>query len=165
MQLQKNSLLTLCSDRILQDVSFNKFHCAKLVMDSLCAFDDQSMNRMAVAICSILGNKNNPFCCFRTYGLLRVSAAKITTAETSQLGSNPLYMKKLLSMVENKVSQIQVDITMKFTLSALWNLTGKLYLYVYCNIKKHELDLLMFIVRNMNCTILCLLYLKKHELD
>ncbi|GLV36988.1 uncharacterized protein CBL_02179 [Carabus blaptoides fortunei] len=105
-QLQKNSLLTLCSDRILQDVSFNKFHCAKLVMDSLCAFDDQSMNRMAVAICSIL-------------------AAKITTAETSQLGSNPLYMKKLLSMVENKVSQVQVDITMKFTLSALWNLTDE----------------------------------------
>lgn len=30
-QLQKNSLLTLCSDRILQEVTFDRFRCAKLV--------------------------------------------------------------------------------------------------------------------------------------
>lgn len=105
-QLQKNSLLTLCSDRILQDVTFDKFHCTKLVMDTLCLFDEQSMNRMAVAICSIL-------------------AAKISTAETSKLGSNPQYMRKLLQMVESKVNHFVVDITMKFTLSALWNLTDE----------------------------------------
>nr|KAG5711819.1 hypothetical protein BaRGS_023583 [Batillaria attramentaria] len=56
-QLQKNALLTLCSDRILQDVSFDRFRCAKLVMECLCAFDDNSMNRMSVAICSILAAK------------------------------------------------------------------------------------------------------------
>lgn len=55
-QLQKNTLLTLCSDRILQDVPIQKYRCAKLVLDSLCAFEDPSMNRMSVAICSILGN-------------------------------------------------------------------------------------------------------------
>jgi len=33
-------------------------------------------------------------------------------------------MKKLLSLVRSKVETKQVDITMKFTLSALWNLTG-----------------------------------------
>lgn len=105
LQLQKNTLLTLCSDRILQEVTFDKYKCARLVMDCLCAFDDPSMNRMCVAICSIL-------------------AAKISTAETSQLGA-PLYMKKLLSIVKDKIDEGTVDITMKFTLSALWNLTDE----------------------------------------
>ncbi|KAL7289258.1 hypothetical protein TKK_0017195 [Trichogramma kaykai] len=105
-QLQKNTLLTLCSDRILQDVAFDKYRCAKLVMNCLSAFDDASMNRMSVAICSIL-------------------AAKISTFETSMLGAQPHYMAKLLSMVKTKVQSKSVDITMKFTLSALWNLTDE----------------------------------------
>lgn len=63
------------------------------------------MDRMSVAICSIL-------------------AAKISTAETTVLGSTPKYMRKLLCMVKAKMETNQVDITLKFTLSALWNLTG-----------------------------------------
>ncbi|XP_025424633.1 protein zyg-11 homolog B-like [Sipha flava] len=105
-QLQKNTLLTLCSDRILQDVKMDKFRCAKLVLDSLHFFNDVVMNRMSVAICSIL-------------------AAKISTSETSQLGSNPRYMSKLLSIVCEKLTNQVVDVTMKFTLSALWNLTDE----------------------------------------
>lgn len=80
--------------------------CAKLVMNCLSAFDDASMNRMSVAICSIL-------------------AAKISTVETSMLGTKPEYMSKLLSMVRSKVQPTLVDITMRFTLSALWNLTDE----------------------------------------
>ncbi|XP_054290704.1 protein zyg-11 homolog B-like [Macrosteles quadrilineatus] len=105
-QLQKNTLLTLCSDRILQDVPIEKYRCARLVLDSLCAFEDPSMNRMSVAICSIL-------------------AAKISTCETSRLGSRQPYMRKLLSLVRGKMETKTVDITMKFTLSALWNLTDE----------------------------------------
>ncbi|XP_036150021.1 protein zyg-11 homolog B isoform X3 [Monomorium pharaonis] len=105
-QLQKNTLLTLCSDRILQDVTFDKYRCARLVMNCLSTFDDASMNRMSVAICSIL-------------------AAKISTLETSMLGAQPQYMLKLLAMVRSKVESKLVDITMKFTLSALWNLTDE----------------------------------------
>lgn len=105
-QLQKNTLLTLCSDRILQDVTFDRYHCARLVMDSLVAFDDPSMNRMSVAICSIL-------------------AAKISTSETSSLGAKPLYMERLLRIVKSKLCAGEVDIMMKFTLSALWNLTDE----------------------------------------
>uniref|UniRef100_A0A023F1W4 Putative zyg-1-like serine/threonine protein kinase n=2 Tax=Triatoma infestans TaxID=30076 RepID=A0A023F1W4_TRIIF len=105
-QLQKNTLLTLCSDRILQDVPIDRFLCAKLVLESLCAFEDPSMNRMSVAICSIL-------------------AAKISTSETSQLGSESKYMHKLLRLVRSKKESGTVDITMKFTLSALWNLTDE----------------------------------------
>ncbi|KAI4486618.1 hypothetical protein M0804_005988 [Polistes exclamans] len=80
--------------------------CARLVMNCLSTFDDASMNRMSVAICSIL-------------------AAKISTAETSMLGAQPQYMSKLLTMVKSKVQSKSVDITMKFTLSALWNLTDE----------------------------------------
>ncbi|XP_012283903.1 protein zyg-11 homolog B [Orussus abietinus] len=105
-QLQKNTLLTLCSDRILQDVAFDKYRCARLVMNCLSAFDDVSMNRMSVAICSIL-------------------AAKISTVETSLLGAQPHYMSKLLTMVRSKLQSKSVDMTMKFTLSALWNLTDE----------------------------------------
>ncbi|CAM1154436.1 ZYG11B (predicted) [Pycnogonum litorale] len=76
-------------------------------MDCLCTFDDTSMNRMSVAICSIL-------------------AAKISTEETSLLGSKRAYMKKLLHLVRVRTeSSTEVDTTMKFTLSALWNLTDE----------------------------------------
>jgi len=42
---------------MLQDVQFDRYRCARLVMDCLCLFDDPSMNRMSVAICSILAAK------------------------------------------------------------------------------------------------------------
>ena len=64
------------------------------------------MNRMSVAICSIL-------------------AAKISTEQTSTLGSQASYMKKLLSIVRGRMQDTVMDITMKFTLSALWNLTDE----------------------------------------
>ncbi|XP_034180534.1 protein zyg-11 homolog B isoform X1 [Osmia lignaria lignaria] len=105
-RLQMNTLLTLCSDRILQDVAFDKYRCARLVLNSLLTFNEPSMNRMSVAICSLL-------------------AAKISTVETSLLGAEPLYMSKLLQMVKSKMESKSVDITMKFTLSALWNLTDE----------------------------------------
>src|SRR5437016_764741 len=66
--------------------SFDRYHCAKLVMDSLVFFDEPAMNRMSVAICSIL-------------------AAKISTCETSSLGAEPMYMKRLLRIVKAKVRE------------------------------------------------------------
>lgn len=105
-QLQKNGLLTLCCDRILHEVSFDKYWCAKLVLDCLLAFNDPSVDRMAVAICSIL-------------------AAKISTTQTALLGARSMYMKKLLSLVKKRMEEGVVDITLKFTLSALWNLTDE----------------------------------------
>jgi len=56
-----------------------------------------------------------------------MSAAKISTSETSLLGSQPQYMRKLLSIVKSKVQTSCVDVTIKFTLSALWNLTGEFF--------------------------------------
>ena len=49
---------------------------------------------------------------------------QISTEQTSQLGAKASYMRKLLSIVKTKSETQAVDITMKFTLSALWNLTG-----------------------------------------
>lgn len=75
-------------------------------MDSLLSFNDSSMTRMSVAISSIL-------------------AAKITPIETSMLGAQPQYMSKLLAIVRSRVASKSVDMTMKFALSALWNLTDE----------------------------------------
>ena len=50
---------------------------------------------------------------------------QIPTAQTSQLGTNASYMTKLLYIVKEKMNSVAVDITMKFTLSALWNLTDE----------------------------------------
>ncbi|KAJ1170241.1 hypothetical protein NDU88_002122 [Pleurodeles waltl] len=105
-QLQKNCLLSLCSDRILQDVPFNRFEAAKLVMQWLCNHEDQTMQRMAVAIISIL-------------------AAKLLTEQTAQLGAELFIVKQLLQIVKQKTNQNLVDTTLKFTLSALWNLTDE----------------------------------------
>ncbi|XP_045623999.2 protein zyg-11 homolog B isoform X3 [Procambarus clarkii] len=105
-QLQKNGLLTLCCDRILHEVSFDKYWCARLVLDCLLTFNDPSTDRMAVAICSIL-------------------AAKISTTQTALLGAKSIYMRKLLSLVQRRMEEGEVDITLKFTLSALWNLTDE----------------------------------------
>ncbi|KAK7081469.1 regulation of ligase activity protein [Halocaridina rubra] len=74
-RLQKNGLLTLCCDRILHDVTFDKYWCARLVLDCLLTFNDPSVDRMAVAICSIL-------------------AAKISTAQTALLGARPRHPVK-----------------------------------------------------------------------
>ncbi len=51
-------------------------------------------------------------------------ASKITTHETSQLGSNS-NMQKLLKLVRRRIEERTVDVTLKFTLSALWNLTDE----------------------------------------
>lgn len=123
-QLQKNALLTLCSDRILQDVSFDRYRCARLVMECLCQFDETSMNRMSVAICSIL-------------------AAKISTEQTSMLGAKARYMKKMLELVKQKVENKVIDITLKFTLSALWNLTDESPPTCCVFLKEGGLDLFM----------------------
>uniref|UniRef100_A0A3Q2YA37 Zyg-11 family member, cell cycle regulator n=1 Tax=Hippocampus comes TaxID=109280 RepID=A0A3Q2YA37_HIPCM len=109
-QLQKNCLLSLCSDRILQEVPFNRFEAAKLVMQWLCNHEDQNMQRMAVAIISILAAKSKQ---------LMVTSHDLNTIR----GLVP--PQQLLHIVRQKATQGIVDATLKFTLSALWNLTDE----------------------------------------
>ena len=87
-QLQKNVLLTICNDRILQEVSFDKYRCARLVLDCLCAWHESSMNRMSVAICSILGEFSTfppfgPY--FRTMMLEDVTGSPYAPAKSMQV--------------------------------------------------------------------------------
>lgn len=97
------------------------------------------MNRMAVAICSIL-------------------AAKISTQETSTLGAKPVYMETLLQIVRSKVqgphqatgaapAELEPDIMLKFTLSALWNLTDESPSTCAMFLEKGGIDLYLDVLR------------------
>lgn len=105
-QLQRNCLLTLCTDRILMEVVFDRYRCARLVLECLCKFEEETMVRMVLAIISIL-------------------AAKIPTENTGTLASNPRYMGRLIEITRAKMSGVHTDRTMRFALSALWNLTDE----------------------------------------
>ncbi|XP_030015260.1 protein zyg-11 homolog [Sphaeramia orbicularis] len=106
-QVQKNCLLALCSDYILQDVPFDKYLAATLVINWLSSHEDPTLQRMAVAVISIL-------------------VAKLTTEETAHLGKDIFIMKQLLNIVQQKAMVGVVDSTLKFALSALWNLTDEM---------------------------------------
>uniref|UniRef100_A0A8C6TXY5 Si:ch1073-82l19.1 n=1 Tax=Neogobius melanostomus TaxID=47308 RepID=A0A8C6TXY5_9GOBI len=106
-QLQKNCLLALCSDYILQDVPFNKYLAATLVITWLSSHEDPTLQRMAVAVISIL-------------------IAKLSSEETAQLSKDISIMKHLLTIVQQKAMVGVVDSTLKFALSALWNLTDEM---------------------------------------
>ncbi|XP_050704069.1 protein zyg-11 homolog isoform X2 [Eriocheir sinensis] len=127
-QLQKNGLLTLCCDRILHEVSFDKYWCARLVLDCLLTFNDPSTDRMAVAICSII-------------------AAKISTAQTTLLGAKNEYMQKLLTLVKRRMEEKTVDMTLKFTLSALWNLTDESPATCEVFLKENGLELFLQLLK------------------
>ncbi|KAL0966277.1 hypothetical protein UPYG_G00293290 [Umbra pygmaea] len=105
-QLQKNCLLVLCSDTILQEVPFDRIEAAKLVMNLLNIHMEQTLQRMAVAVISIL-------------------VAKLSAEQTTQLGADMFIMKQLLGIVQQKAMAGVVDSTLKFALSALWNLTDE----------------------------------------
>ena len=69
-QLQKNILLVICSDRIINEINFDKFRCAKLALKCLNEWPDNNMNKMCVAICSMLGKCSNYYRFFRLTGFL-----------------------------------------------------------------------------------------------
>ncbi|XP_031710276.1 protein zyg-11 homolog isoform X2 [Anarrhichthys ocellatus] len=106
-QVQKNCLMALCSDYILQDVPFDKYLAATLVINWLRSHEDPTLQRMAVAVISIL-------------------VAKLSTEETAQLGKDVFIIKQLLAIVQQKAMVGVVDSTLKFALSALWNLTDEM---------------------------------------
>ncbi|XP_034071379.1 LOW QUALITY PROTEIN: protein zyg-11 homolog [Gymnodraco acuticeps] len=106
-QVQKNCLLALCSDYILQDIPFDKYFAATLVINWLRSHQDPTLQRMAVAVISIL-------------------VAKLSTEETVKLGKDVFIMKQLLAIVQQKAMAGVVDSTLKFALSALWNLTDEM---------------------------------------
>uniref|UniRef100_A0A3B4A204 Protein zer-1 homolog-like C-terminal domain-containing protein n=1 Tax=Periophthalmus magnuspinnatus TaxID=409849 RepID=A0A3B4A204_9GOBI len=106
-QVQMNCLLALCSDYMLQDVPFDKYFAATLVINWLSSHEDPTLQRMAVAVISVL-------------------IAKLSPEETAQLSKDVSIMKQLLAIVQQKAMVGVVDSTLKFALSALWNLTDEM---------------------------------------
>ncbi|XDA69955.1 hypothetical protein R6Z07F_000329 [Ovis aries] len=104
-QLQKNCLLSLTNSRILVDVPFNRFDAAKFVMRWLCKHESPKMQAMAVSITSIL-------------------ALQLSPEQTAQLKEEVfMAVKELLAIVKQKTAENLDDVTLLFTLKALWNLT------------------------------------------
>lgn len=79
-QLQKSSLIFLYSEQILENVSSQRYKCAKLVMDSLINFKKTDINLMASVICSTL-------------------LMELSIDERSDLGSNSIYIETILNIL------------------------------------------------------------------
>eukprot|EP00111_Clytia_hemisphaerica_P009163 TCONS_00026934-protein len=108
LQMVKNCLLIICTDRILHNARFDRVNMSRLCMNCMLNYPesvDRHVTRMAVAIISIL-------------------ACKISSLETAKL-MNDKEMKLLLGIVEQRLAADTVDGTLKFDLSALWNLTDE----------------------------------------
>ncbi|KAF0873880.1 ZY11A protein, partial [Crocuta crocuta] len=102
-QLQKNCLLSLTNSRILVDVPFDR----QFVMRWLCKHENPKMQTMAVSITSIL-------------------ALQLSSEQTAQLKEELLMaVKELLTIVKQKTTENLDDVTLLFTLKALWNLTDE----------------------------------------
>jgi hypothetical protein len=56
-QLQKNALLILSKDCLLQSESINRYNCIQLILNSLIKFNDSDLNRIAVEIYSIISSE------------------------------------------------------------------------------------------------------------
>uniref|UniRef100_A0A3P8WMR2 Protein zyg-11 homolog n=1 Tax=Cynoglossus semilaevis TaxID=244447 RepID=A0A3P8WMR2_CYNSE len=121
-EVQKNCLLALCSDYILQDVPFDKYLAATLVINWLSSHENPTLQRMAVAVISIL-------------------VAKLTVEQTAQLSQDAFVMKQLLAIVQQKAMMGVVDSTLNFALTALWNLTDEIPAAAHNFIKCQGLEL------------------------
>ena len=98
-----------------------------------------TFERMCVAICGILAAKisTEETSLLGTSGYKRylnksfdpyicqIRIVQYKDRCTPDLGSKPQYMAKLLEIVNQKLQAGEVDVTLKFTLSALWNLTDE----------------------------------------
>lgn len=144
-RLQKNCFLFLCSDFILHHARFNNLECCRLTLNALDVGNDEGVRRMGMAVVSIL-------------------AAKISIRDLAVLAEEPRYMRRCLLCVAEKcllhedlvnlgvASEIPqdrqimrgpalVDTTLRFTLSALWNLTDECPESCETFIKQHGLDI------------------------
>ncbi|XP_008999482.2 protein zyg-11 homolog A isoform X4 [Callithrix jacchus] len=105
-QLQKNCLLSLTNSRILVDVPFDRFDAARFVMRWLCKHENPKMQTMAVSVTSIL-------------------ALQLSPQQTAHLEELFMAVKELLAIVKQKTTENLDDVTLLFTLKALWNLTDE----------------------------------------
>ncbi|KAM5247773.1 protein zyg-11 homolog A [Ctenodactylus gundi] len=106
-QLQKNCLLSLTNSRILGDVPFDRFDAAKFVIRWLCRHEYPKMQTMAVSITSVLA--------------LQLSPEQVAELQEDLFQA----VKDLLTIVKQKTTKNLDDVTLWFTLKALWNITDE----------------------------------------
>ncbi|CAM2719778.1 unnamed protein product [Rotaria socialis] len=140
-QLQKNCLLTLCSDRILHEPRFNFYLLATLVMHNLQNYMDLAIIQPGVAIlsllttrltineCTELGSTNN------LKRLLQLMDQQVDRLQSMHINQNQQGLigptdetqqtQIDIDMTLNHPQQLTSDDTLRFCLSLLWNLTDE----------------------------------------
>ncbi len=86
-KLQKKSLSLLSNEHIINNVSFDRFKCFRLALDSMVKFKDSKLNLEAVSICSRL-------------------SLNLTGENKLNLISKPAYMESLLNLVRSCLQSV-----------------------------------------------------------
>ncbi|KAF8361860.1 zyg-11, partial [Pristionchus pacificus] len=110
-QLQKNVWLTICNDHLLQSCPIDFHRTCSVALESMILNRDSSVARMTIAIVSIVAPK--------------------FTASESLLLNDPRYIGFLVETMKQHLNELATTrdnashFALKFTLSALWNLTDE----------------------------------------
>ncbi|PIC44138.1 hypothetical protein B9Z55_004609 [Caenorhabditis nigoni] len=118
-QLQKNVWLTICNDYLLHLEGIDFYRTCKVALDTMLLNRDASVERMTIAIVSIVTPKMRP------------AEAKTLTTETKYVFHLVKIMNDYLEAYNREYRQgherdnDNALYTLKFTLSALWNLTDE----------------------------------------
>lgn len=118
-QLQKNVWLTICNDYLLHLDGIDFYRTCKVALDTMLLNRDASVERMTIAIVSIVTPKMLPI-------------------EAKQLTQDAKYVNHLVKIMNDYLEAYHREFrnghdrdndnalyTLKFTLSALWNLTDE----------------------------------------
>ncbi|CAF1056271.1 unnamed protein product [Rotaria sp. Silwood1] len=137
-QLQKNCLLTLCSDRILHEPYFNFCLLATLVMHNLLNYTDLAIIQPGVAILSLLTTRLTIDECTKLGSiinlkrLIQLIEQQIDRLQAIQLNQNQQAHNEQnqqtltdIDITLNHSQQLTSDDTLRFCLSLLWNLTDE----------------------------------------
>ncbi|CAI4221977.1 unnamed protein product [Auanema sp. JU1783] len=115
VQLQKNVWLTICNDYLLQLPGVDFYRTCKVALESMLSSRDASVARMTIAIVSIVTPKMRP-------------------PEAKELVGDERYVRHLVQLLNDNLRTLlntpgphaeNSIFTLKFTLSALWNLTDE----------------------------------------
>jgi hypothetical protein len=123
------SILKELSDSELRMVSFDRYKCIQLVMNSLIIFNDTDMNGIAVWISYIL-------------------IKELSFVEKSNLFSNNSYVKTLLDIVESHAQQSSIpDVILNYTLDYFWSLIDGSPKICEIFVEKKGLDLFFLLLK------------------
>jgi len=125
-EIQMYCLLILNDIHILQKVSFDRYKCIELVLDSTVNFKDTFPNEVPLFICSVL-------------------VQKTSIQEKTKLFSNPVYLALLLDIIKNHLNEE----TKKYCLDLLIEIGTKAFENIYESSKTQNDNYLMCISKQI----------------